>query len=755
MPNQLRLIERYPSYVFGASQPQHYQFVKDHYPGLYKQIKAAVRAGRWEVQGGMWVEADCNLIDGESLVRQIMHGTAFFRREFGVDVRNVWLPDVFGYSAALPQIMKKSGIDSFLTQKISWNQFNRFPHHTFWWRGIDGSEVLAHFPPEDSYNSPMRASRLLEAQDRFAEKDRLPSFMTLFGVGDGGGGPAAEYLERGERMHDLAGVPQVEFAPAQTFFDRLHADRPALATWAGELYLEFHRGTLTTQAAVKRGNRKLEQALREAEALATLLPATEYPRAELDRAWKLLLLNQFHDIIPGSSINEVYEVTHREHAEGLALAESLARRAMERVGAAEEGAFTVANTLDTPVEEVITFRTDGDDDTSATVVVDDHGVQYPTQREGGHTTARVRLAAGEIATVRLEASPGGAATGREHPLVLENDLVRYEFAATGRLIRAYDKELDWDVITPGEDGNAFTVYEDRPNDWDAWDIDIFYEEAVADTVQAHAYRAVAEGPARLGTEFDFAFGDSSMSQRVYLRPNSKRLDFETTVQWYERHRMLRVAFPTTVLTDHGNFDVQYGYVRRANHRNTSWDMAKFESVGQRYADLSQPDRGVALLNDCKYGYKVLDGVLDLNLLRSPVNPDAEADRGEHRFVYALLPHVGGLVQSTVMAEAAALNRPPRCFAGLCARGVELPVAVDSDGVGMEVLKRGEEDDALYVRLVERLGATSRARIVPRGSGVSVTETDLLERPVPDGQQVGPETELTFSPFSIRTFRVEV
>ncbi len=787
--NQLRLIERYPEYIFGASQPQHYRYVKDHYPALFDEIRRHVASGRWEVQGGMWVEADCNLVDGESLVRQIMHGKAFFMREFGVEVKNVWLPDVFGYSAALPQIMRKAGIDSFLTQKISWSQFNRFPYHTFWWRGIDGSAVLAHFPPEDSYNSPMRPTGLMAAQNRFAEKDRLESFMTLYGVGDGGGGPVPEYVERARRMENTAGLPPVRHAPAQTFFDTLHADSSPLPTWAGELYLEFHRGTLTTQGAIKRGNRKLEQALGELEALATVADAAEYPREALDRSWKTLLLNQFHDIIPGSSINEVYRVTRAEHAEALETVDRTAEHIAGRVLKKRAEAVTLFNSLSTAVEEVVPVAEVDGENGARVVVREESGAVVPSQTEGSALMARIALAPGEVRTLTVERSdappPGGveaaaarakdaagratgdgvhpgaalpaeedAVSSRDETLILENDAVRYEFAPTGRLVSAYDKRLRWEVVPDGRFGNALTLYDDRPNNWDAWDIDIFYEEAIVTEIEADSWSAITGGDARIGITFTYSFGGSRIEQRVSLRPTSARLDFDTRVEWYERHRMLRVAFPTTVLTDHGSFDVQYGYVRRPNHRNTSWDMAKFESVGQRYADLSQPDRGVALLNDCKYGYKVLYDTLDLNLLRSPANPDPDADRGEHRFVYALLPHSGPLATSDVMDEAASLNRPPRVFAGYAAPGVTLPVAVDSRDVGMTVLKRAEESDALVVRLVERRGTNSTASLVLRDPGARAVEIDLLERKRSDAEPIATGEPIAFTPFEIRTFRIE-
>ena len=355
--SQLYNLERYPDYVFGASQPQLYAFVKEHYPELYAKIREAVKSGRWELQGGMWVEADCNIISGESMVRQFLAGKNFYMDEFGMDVRNLWLPDVFGYSAAMPQIIRKAGCDWFLTQKISWNQFNRFPHNTFFWEGIDGSEVLTHFPPEDTYNAFVVPEELVAAQNRFKESDLLDEFISLFGIGDGGGGPKEEHIERALLLGNMEGMPKVSFGRADKFFERLAASDAVrnrkLCRWVGELYLEMHRGTLTTQSRTKRNNRKLEQLLAATEFLCSMAPRADYPAEELDKAWKTLLINQFHDIIPGSSIRKVYEVTEKEHAALFELCERLIRRAGEAVTVPEADALTLVNTVSTPYTNVI------------------------------------------------------------------------------------------------------------------------------------------------------------------------------------------------------------------------------------------------------------------------------------------------------------------------------------------------------------------------------------------------------------------
>jgi alpha-mannosidase len=742
----LGLIERYPEYIFGASQPQLYMFVKAHYPTLYERVKQAVADGRFEPQGAMWVEADCNIISGESMVRQVLHGKNFYRDEFGVDVRNLWIPDVFGYSAAMPQIMQRAGVDYFLTQKLSWSQFNRFPHTTFRWFGIDGSELLTHFPPEDTYNSRLCPSAMRGAEQKFEEKGYLDEAMCLFGIGDGGAGPKPEQIERGLRQRDLEGVPRVQFSRADAFFDRLAERRDSLPAWQGELYLELHRGTLTTQGRTKRGNRKLELALRATEYLCALLPADAYPRDVLDRTWKQLLTNQFHDILPGSSIHRVYTDAEQDYADGLDACASLTESAAAELFEADQGALTVVNTLNVPVTQPIALP-DGWTDS----LVSADGTTVAVQKDAdGKCVAAVTVPSQGVVT--LERSGAAQEASVSDDLVLENDLVRYEFAEDGRLVGAFDKECGREVLAHGTAGNVLSLYEDRPNNWDAWDIDVFYEHQLLEQAKAVTVVGLGQGAVRQGIRFELSIGQSALVQDVYLAAHSKRLDFRTMVDWQERHRMLRVAFPVNVRSDQACFEIQYGHVKRNTHRNVSWDMAKFEVAAQRYADLSDAQYGVALLNDCKYGHKIHENVLDLNLLRSPTHPDPDADLGEHRFTYSLLPHADTLVESGVMAEAAQLNQPPLVFAGRRGSICPVPVSVTGEGVALEVLKRAEKSDERVIRLVEQRGFRTEAVVACAGEGARLVETDLMEWN--DGQDWGGgSVTVPMAPFEIRTFRL--
>ncbi len=745
---QLDFTERAPGYVFGASQAQHYAFVKQHYPGLYERIRQAIADGRWEVQGAMWVEADCNLPSGESLARQIVYGKHFFEDEFGVDVRNLWLPDVFGYSAALPQLLRKAGVPFFVTQKLSWNQVNVFPHHTFRWRGIDGSEVTVHFPPENNYNAQLYPDRQRFAAENFAEADRLPSFLTLFGIGDGGGGPTETHIGFGLRQTDLAACPRIEFGPAQPLLDAIGAEGEVLDVWEGELYLEAHRGTLTTQARNKAANRRLELRLRRMEMLAASGALGQYPGTAFRDVWRTVLTNQFHDIIPGSSIERVYQDTAREYEALNATLDGLETDWRAAAVEADGDALTLVNTLSHPFRGMVRLP-DANAEALAAEGGDGAWPVQPAAEGGAWAWAEIPGLASRVCmpATAPAAPPAGAATAEE--LTLENDLVRYRFDADGRLVEAWDKEAERSILAPDAVGNALTLYQDWPAKWDAWDIDSPYRTQVTGTAKGTAHAVAETGPLVAALRFDLAVGKSALRQTVRLAAGSRRLDFVTEADWNETRQMLRVAFPVDIRADHSSSEIQFGLCRRPTHDNTSWERARFEVCAHRFADLSEHDYGVALLNDCKYGHYLKENVLDLNLLRSPYYPDKTADRGAHRFTYSLLPHPGPLEESTVAAEAHVLNQPPVVLDGRWAGA--FPVRPDGlETVVVDTVKKAEREDALVVRCYEAMGRRATATLAVDPAWTEAHEADLLERaetalPIEDGR-----LRLAFGPFEVKT-----
>ncbi|MEL6821132.1 MAG: glycoside hydrolase family 38 C-terminal domain-containing protein, partial [Calditrichota bacterium] len=748
---QLDLIERFPGYIFGASQAQHYQFIKEDHPALYKQIKKQIAAGTWEVQGGMWLEADCNLISGESMVRQFLHGMNFFRDEFDVTVKNLWLPDVFGYSAAMPQILQGFDIDVMVTQKISWSQFNKFPHHSFVWRGIDGSEIVVHFPPEDSYNSELKPSMMRHAERNFAQKAVVDDFLVVFGVGDGGGGPTEEILANGIRQRNLEGSPKVRFSAAQPMLDKYVRQKNRLPRWVGELYLEFHRGTLTTHAYNKKMNRFMELKMRELEFLYGAFAMSKYPQKKLDAMWKVVLLNQFHDIIPGSSISHVYKDSHRQYRELEAQVQELESDFIKRLSGNKKGSVTFVNTLSFTAKRPLEIPTGWD----GFNVLDSDGKNVEVQKVDGKLYTLQTIAPLSSLTLHKGEKETGEKQVKALPekRTLENRLIRYEFDEHGQIRRIYDKQAKCDVLARGKSGNVLNLYEDRPNAWDAWDIDIFYENQWREHAALSSWRWISAGPLLSVAEMEFTIGQSLIKQRLTLSANSKRLEFDTWVDWKEKHKMLRVGFTANVEATEASYEIQYGTIKRPTHRNTSWDMAKFEVVGHRFADLSDNQYGVAILNDCKYGHKIHDNYIELNLLRSPNMPDPDADQCEHRFTYALLPHENVLHESSVLAEAAVLNQPPLAIPNGKEKKLSFPVSLDSERVVLEVLKKAEKEDAIILRLYEPHNMRCSVNLTLVDPEARLFETNMLEEGDKEMRVNNGVAKLKFKPFEIKTFKI--
>lgn len=734
----LKLMDEYPNYKFMSSQPQLYAFLKERYPELYEKAKQRIKEKRWEPEGGMWVEADCNLTSGESLVRQFMHGKRFFKEEFGVDNRILWLPDVFGYSGALPQIMKKCGIDYFMTTKLAWNQFNKVPYDTMMWRGIDGTEVLTHLittlgvsqPIKDyftTYNGMLHPDAIMGGWMRYQNKDINNDILVSYGYGDGGG-PTREMLETSIRMEKgIKGIPKVRQEFSRTYFEeleeRVKGDR-RLPVWEGEFYFEYHRGTYTSMARNKRSNRKAELGLMDLELLSVLAQAqVAYPAEELDRMWKKVLINQFHDILPGSAIHEVYEVTKEEYA---ALQKEIKALEEERLHAlvGDGEGITIFNTTGHDRSDIVELG-----EIHAEALKDAEGVLYPVQK----------TAEGAVVYVEHLPSKGyktfaavSSEIEQKTPFVLVDDhtletpFYTIHLDAEGRFDRIYDKENDREVLQDGKKGNQFRMYEDKPMCFDNWDVDIFYTEKYWDINDVTSMEWTECGPVRTTLEIERRESNSVIRQKIHFYADSRRIEFETYVDWKEHQTLLKVHFPVNVHTDEATFDVQFGNLTRKVHTNTSWDKARFESCGQKWIDLSEGHYGVSMLNDCKYGHSVKDSDMALTLIKSGIEPNPVADQEEHYFTYAIYPHAEKWQEAKTVEQAYDLNQPAIAVAGGKPGSLLSKASVDRSNVVLETIKCAESGHGIIIRMYESENALTKTNLVVEGNYNKAFVCNLLE-----------------------------
>jgi len=781
----LRLMEQFPEFCFSQSQPQLYDFARQDDDALFETIKQRVREGRWETLGGMWVEADCNITGSESLARQFLLGRAFFREHFGADAESpvLWLPDVFGYAWNLPQLIKQAGLEYFFTIKLGWNQHNRLPYDSFWWQGLDGTRVLTHFStsPElgsahaSTYNAAVFPEQVLGTWNNFQQKDWgrpgvTPPLLMSFGYGDGGGGPTREMLENIREMGDFPATPRVRCGTVGEFFRALDAEvGERLPTWNGELYLENHRGTYTTQSRNKRANRKSEFLLHDAEFLAALVSVLDagyaYPHAELRRAWELVCLNQFHDIIPGSSIGAVYVESLEQYAEVREIGEKVRAEALAAVAQFLDSDVLLVNPTSFERSDPALWNNAGAENKSLQRA---DGSLVPAQLvEGG-----MLLDVGELppfsvtplcfASASNPTDPTANLTAT--PTLLENDYLRVELDAAGDVVRIYDKLNGRDVLPPGAIANQWQAFEDRPLNPDAWDIDIFYDDKLWLAEPAEAVEVVESGPLRATLQVQRRILNSTYEQRISLLHNSPRLDFDTVIQWRERHILLKVAFPVDVLSPMATHEVQWGNVQRPTHRNTSWDWARFETCAQKWVDLSEGGYGVSLLNDCKYGHDVQGNVMRLSLLRGTTNPDPHADQGEHRFAYSLLPHAGGWNELTV-AEAYALNDSliawtndamPQGHNTHHEVSVANPlsfVRASAPNVVIETIKQAEDGQGIIVRLYESQRRRGNFFLTTGFPLAGAWRTNLLEENQECLTPTGNRLTLPIKPYQILTLRL--
>ena len=740
----LELMKRYPEYKFMSSQAPLYLAIKEEAPEKYEEIKERVKEGRWEVEGAMWVEADCNLTSGESLVRQVLYGKRFFNNEFGVDSKTLWLPDVFGYSAALPQILKKCGVDSFVTSKISWNDTNMMPNDTFTWKGIDGSEIFTHFMTAQemqgngeianftTYLPQGNASYVMGAWRRNHNKDIVDDALLTFGFGDGGGGPTSKDIEMLKRMeYGIPGCPTTEFSNSTEFLSEIKEQSEGqLEKWVGELYFEYHRGTYTSQSEMKKNNRKCEFALQNTElfsVIANSLLNVDYPQEKLEKMWKTVLTNQFHDILPGSAIKEVYETANAEE-----------REIGKECGKLLENAFkSVADDVSkagVAVFNPTSFTCGG------TVVFD------------GKTRYCEKIPSKGYAVADFVPFDGSVAVTDK---TIENKYFIVEFDDCMEISRIYDKRNSREVVPQGRTANRIVAFEDYPNNFDAWEIREYYKEKSYPINDFVSSEKVFDGE-RSGLKIVRKFEESTIEQTIWLYEHIDRIDFDTKLDWQTEHVLVKAFFPVDVNAEKATFDTQFGNLERPAHANTSWDKAKFEVCGHKFADLSDDSYGLSVLNDCKYGYSVRDGEIGLSLLRCPTYPAPDCDKGEHTFTYSLYPHTGAVRNSEVYKQAYLLNNP---FVAVIANGNgKLPerysfASADKPNVIIDTVKRAEDSDDIIVRLFESENKTTDVNVKFAANVKKVVLCDLMENELEDLPVKDGVISIRVKPFEIVTLKI--
>jgi alpha-mannosidase len=743
--NQMALFDEYPNHKFLQSQAHLYVMLRDKYPELYERVKTAIKEGKIIPDGAMWVEPDTNLAGGEALIRQVLYGRRFFQEEFGFDSRVLWLPDVFGYSGALPQILKGCGCIGFATQKITWayNGGEPFPYNTFWWEGIDGSAIPAHIYTD--YNSQTRPRAIFDRWNTRLQKNGIKSFILAFGWGDGGGGPERNHLEFARRAVDLEGLPRVQLSSPAEFFADLEKQGLPKERYVGELYFQAHRGTYTSQAKTKKGNRKAEFALREAELWATAAHAlNDFPFTpkSLGSAWQDQLLCQFHDILPGSSIERVYQEAEATLAGVVVAADKMARSAAETFvdspplagegpGVRSAASLTIFNSLNWP----------------RTVLVDTaSGLKEVTVPSCGYTTLH------RLDSPTKPGTPVSVGRNGDNLFYMENEFIRVQFNARGEVTSLFDKETRRETLSGP--ASQFRLYKDVPTNWDAWDLDSAYELQPVATDEPATLEIVASGPLQAQIKLTRALSQSSITQVITLRRASRRLEFETTIDWQEKHKLLKVAFPTNIHASEAIHEIQFGHLRRPNHRSRQYDADRFEVSNHKWTALAEENRGVAVLNDCKYGVNVLGGTINLTLLKSALAPDMNADKGIQTFTYALYPWKGTFAECNLVREGYELNVPPMVIPGEAGQGSLL--SVDAPNIVLETVKLAEDGSGdIILRFYESKRMATRCTLTLGIPAHAALQTDLTEEggePLPIGFG---NVALDFRPFEIKTVRLKV
>lgn len=760
-----RLMDKYNHYSFLQSQAQLYEYIKNDYPDIYEHIKKRVAEGRWEPSGAMWVECDCNVVSGESLVRQILVGKNFFKEEFGYDSEFLWLPDVFGYSWAMPQILKKSGVNTFMTTKISWNDMNKMPYDTFTWKGMDGSEITAHFitttDEGDSYytyNGNSKPYAVKGVWDNYSNKDTNNDLIISYGYGDGGGGPNRDMIKTISTLNKIPGIPSVKVETATSYFRRLNETiaknemNGYLPVWEGELYLEFHRGTYTSQGYNKRMNRKMENFLRDTEMMSVIankLKELPYNKEDILKAWKIVLCHQFHDILPGSSIKEVYDDSREEYARAKVLLDDVMEQVERSLIKNEENTYTLFNNSNWVRDSYITISNVVEGD----VFVDETGRLLKSAIENGVATVFVQgMKPFAFVTIRKEKEEIGVGTQILNTQKVETPYYSIRWNEYGQLTSVYDKEAKREILPEGAKGNVLQVFEDKPRCFDAWEleptIDLKMEE-VKDLKQAE----VKQNELGIFVDFTWNYHKSEIKQTMCLYFDKKRIDFRTEVEWQERQKLVKAAFPINVRAVDARFDIQYGNIRRPITRNNSWEAAKFEVIAHKWVDLAETGYGVALLNDCKYGHDIKENVMRISLLKSAVDPDYSADLGSHIFTYAILPHTTEWYESGLEQEAFDLNNPLTAIPGVCEEVKGSLFTFDQENVEVDCIKLAEYSDQVIIRFHEYMGKRSEITVESSLSVENWQECNLMEEPIEKVKQGAITIEI--KPYEIKTIAINL
>ena len=732
--NQLKLIEDYPEYKYIQSQPWTLEIAKNEYPELYERVKKAVKEGNIVIEGGAWVEPDVNMPSGESLVRQFLFGKKFIKDEFDIDSEIFWLPDSFGMSGGLPQILKGCGIKYFMNAKITWlyNDGENFPHSTFMWEGVDGSKVLTHIT--QGYASEVKPECVFEKWQQNPEKEDFPVRIFPFGYGDGGGGATRVELEALRRTEDLEGHPKMLQKTPNELFEYISDNCDVEKTYVGELYYAAHRGTYTSQAKTKKGNRKSEMALREAEMWSTLLNCDCKP--EIDGAWKEVLFNQFHDILPGSSLKEVHERAEKTFAETIETANAV----VDKVTVTEQKAdtITVFNSLGWD-RKVLVELPNGYTSVEG----------YTTEKMGDKVVALIDVPACGVKSFVLGKNPCDSAK-KSNSFVLENNLIKAEFNSKGEMISLIDKATETEYLS--NPSNVFKMYKDMPTFCDSWDIDSFYEKLEVELEDAEVVPEY-EGELLSSLIITKKINKSMLKQRVVLKKDSRCVEFETEVDWNERHKLLKVDYNTDLHTDEIISEIQFGHIKRPTHSNRQHDAERFEVCQHKWSALAESKRGLAILNDCKYGISGNGNKMSLTLLTAGAMPDLNADKGKHSFVYSVMPFAESLCDSDVVKAAYELNCPSVVKSGFMAE--KSFVKVSEGNLIIDTVKLAEDgSEDVIIRLYEGVNLRTKGSIKLGFDVKEVWVTNMLEENIESLEVKDGRVDIIAKAFEAVTLRIK-